>query len=71
MTQILSLKKVGLFLNIALDFLQCSMLTALQLHADEENTSENISSAPAFQTQAVKLSTHAAIAALICFPVSQ
>lgn len=71
MTQMLSLKKVGLFLSIALDLLQCSVLTAWQFHADEENTSGNISPAPAFQTQAVSLSAHAAVAVLVCFPMSR
>ena len=48
----------------------CSVLTALQFHADVENTSENISPAPAFQTQAVSVSAHVAAAAQVYSPVS-
>lgn len=72
MTQMPSPKKVGFFLSIALDLLHCSVLSAWQFHADEENTSGNISPAPAFQTQAVSLSAHAAVTVvLVCFPKSQ
>ena len=67
MTRILSPKKVGLWAC------NCARLSAVlcahscAVHADGENTSGNISPAPAFQTQAVSLPAHIAIAALVCF----